>query len=426
MNTKAILTALLLLASTGAQTAGARVITGAVKGNVNAVPAAAGGSALSGFHSGLNSPVLGAEISLLPALPSLTVPQAKTGAQFTGRILRAAPVLTLKASHLPAAVRTPAIKSGTLLRKFGEVQGRMAKKLPKAVSRGGMESIAATGAKLFDGALVRKGEAVAVAAHTGEIAESGLDPAYERHERVLKQLSRHRWGVFGRRAEKKTAFFSLMGAAAAAYTLAWRYLHEGVAGGLVEQAMGMFGRYFVNDFLTPIGVTAIGYLIAVGWAFARYRRMHPDERSGRLVRTAMLELPVIAAGLGMLHEIMQSPLFQSVFGFAMPGSFHPGDIIAYFLGGIAAMFMGRLLWKPFGSRASKRRNAVKPFVTGLKLLVPSVLMLWGFRLFYLSDPVYALAFLTAAAVSAPLLLWDIVQTMHQATKKIKERWLIGY
>jgi len=167
------------------------------------------------------------------------------------------------------------------------------------------------------------------------------------------RIEPHRKGLFKNRVERLRAYASVPAAAAVTAFVGIRYLTEFLPNALSD-ALGIVGHYYLNDFLSPIGLAAAGYLIALGICLRRYRRSSPDERDGALTRTAAVFLPLIAMAGGMAHEAMQSDLFKAVAGFGMPGSFQAGDFAAYAAGGLASLLLTALLWKPYANRTGPR------------------------------------------------------------------------
>ena len=171
--------------------------------------------------------------------------------------------------------------------------------------------------------------------------------------RAQGRIEPHRKGLFKNRVEKLRAYASVPAAAAVTAFVGIRYLTEFLPSALSD-ALGIVGQYYLNDFLSPIGLAAAGYLIALGVCLRQYKKTPADERDGALTRTAAIVLPLIAMAGGMAHEAMQSELFKAVAGFGMPGSFQAGDFAAYAAGGLASLLLTALLWRPYANRTGPR------------------------------------------------------------------------
>lgn len=174
--------------------------------------------------------------------------------------------------------------------------------------------------------------------------------------RLLRQnekISAHRKGLFRERAEKQYAYGSVAAASSLSIFTGFRYMTEYLPSAITS-FFGIWGQYYLNDFLTPIGLAAAGYLIALKLAHKDYVKTAPDLRDGDLVREAAAKLPFYGVLGGWTHEFMQSDLFAGVAGFRLPGSFYPGDLIAYLLGGLAGAFLLSALWKPYANREGRQ------------------------------------------------------------------------
>ncbi|MFH1725406.1 MAG: hypothetical protein ABII00_12415 [Elusimicrobiota bacterium] len=425
-------------------------VAGAIKAPMGAVPAAVGGIQFSGAGRLSQASAHDSGIALGAVLPSISLLQPDLPVSPTGIAPAAASPITAvrtvsSVQALTEAKAKSAIASSPMFQAVAASRDASAGKTA-AASRTSGESFAASSGALFDGSAAREGQVApagdSVLSETGRgISESGRgikldasrspagahdqDDAVDAKRKLIDRISRHRWGLFARRSEKGYALLSLMGAGGAALFTGWRYLTAGT-GTFIDHVLGVKGLYYFNDFITPLGILAAGYLISVAWSLRRYRRMHPDERSGRLVRTAITELPLFAVSGSLAYEVMQSGLFKSLAGFGIPGSFSPGDVVAYLAGGALAVMLGKALWVPYGSRRSKRRKPVPPFITGLQVGIPAALALYAAILLKSLDPGFALAMLAIAAVIGPLMIYAAVISLHKATKALKKRWLISH